>query len=96
MSFLLTPARRMASGAPSFSARTFSTTRPSQLARLTLVGRLGTDPELSDTSTGQIIKYVVGTSYGSKDNRKTSWFRIASFAGEGTPQRDHLMSLTKG
>ncbi|OCT54981.1 Single-stranded DNA-binding protein RIM1, mitochondrial [Cladophialophora carrionii] len=96
MSFLLSPARRTASVVPSFSARTFSTSRPSQLARMTLVGRLGTDPELADTGKGQVIKYVVGSSFGPKDNRQTSWFRVASFAPEGSPQRDYVMGLSKG
>ncbi|OAP61081.1 hypothetical protein AYL99_03282 [Fonsecaea erecta] len=81
---------------PPMSQRTFSTTRPSQLARMTLVGRLGADPELAETGKGQVIKYVVGSSYGPKDNRQTSWFRVASFAPEGSPQRDLVMGLSKG
>ena len=94
MSFLLNPSRRIASS-PSLS-RAFSTTRPSQLARMTMVGRLGTDPEISESSKGnQVIKYVVGTSFGPKDNKQTSWFRVASFAPEG-PQRDYIMGLGKG
>ncbi|RMZ80527.1 hypothetical protein DV737_g2928, partial [Chaetothyriales sp. CBS 132003] len=94
MSFLLASSRRVA--APSPLARAFSTTRPSQLARLTLVGRLGTDPEINESSKGtQVIKYVIGTSYGPKDNRQTSWFRVASFAPEG-PQRDYVLGLQKG
>lgn len=63
---------------------------------MTLVGRLGADPELAETGKGQVIKYVVGTSYGPRDNRQTSWFRVASFAQEGTPQRDLVMGLSKG
>jgi hypothetical protein len=94
MSFLLTPARRMGSGVSTLSSRAFSTTRPSQLARMTLVGRLGADPEIAETGKGDIIKYVVGTSHGPKENRQTSWFRVASFA-EG-PARDYVMGLTKG
>ena len=78
------------------ATRAFSSTTPSQLARLTLVGRLGTDPEVSDTKAGSVIKYAVGTSYGPKDNRQTSWFRVASFAPEGSAQRDYLMGLQKG
>ena len=62
---------------------------------MTLVGRLGADPELSETGKGHIVKYVVGTSYGPKENRQTSWFRVASFAPEG-PQRDLVMGLSKG
>ena len=94
MSFLVSPARRATT--TTFSSRAFSTSRPSQLARLTLVGRLGTDPELVESSKGNtVIKYVVGTSYGPKDNRQTSWFRVASFAPEG-PARDYVMGLSKG
>jgi Single-strand binding protein family len=78
-------------------ARAFSSTRPSQLARLTLVGRLGADPEITTTRNGgEIIKYVVGTSYGPKENRQTSWFRVASFAAQGTPGREKLMAMSKG
>ncbi|KIX10034.1 uncharacterized protein Z518_01115 [Rhinocladiella mackenziei CBS 650.93] len=95
MSFLLFPTRRMTSAIPAVSSRALSTTRPSQLARMTLVGRLGTDPELSETKNGQVIKYVVGTSHGPKENRQTSWFRVASFAPEGA-QRDLVMGLSKG
>ena len=91
MSFLLRTTRTTT---PSL-ARAFSTTRPSQLARMTLVGRIGADPELAETSKGSVIKYVVGTSYGPKDNRQTSWFRVASFAPEG-PTRDYIMGLGKG
>jgi single-stranded DNA-binding protein len=63
---------------------------------MTLVGRLGADPELAETGKGQLIKYVVGTSHGPKDNRQTSWFRVASFAPEGSAQRDYVMGLSKG
>lgn len=77
-------------------ARTFSQTTPSQLARLTLVGRLAADPELKQDKRGSdYINYTVGTSYGPKDARQTSWFRVASFAAEG-PGRDLTMGLTKG
>jgi hypothetical protein len=92
MSFLT---RQMTSRVSTLSSRAFSTSRPSQLARLTLVGRLGVDPELVETSKGnQIIRYVIGTSSGPKDNRQTSWFRVASFA-EGA-SRDYIMGLSKG
>ncbi|EXJ93125.1 hypothetical protein A1O3_01682 [Capronia epimyces CBS 606.96] len=95
MSSLLFPARRMVSKVPTLSARTFSTTRPAQLARLTLVGRLGADPEISETRSGHVIKYVIGTSHGPRDNRQTSWFRVAAFPPEGA-QRDFVLGLSKG
>jgi single-stranded DNA-binding protein len=78
------------------SARSFSTSPAHSIARIIVTGRLAAEPEIQATSTGQdVIKYVVGTSYGPKDNRQTSWFRVASFQPEGA-SRDHLLSLQKG
>ena len=77
-------------------ARAFSQTTSAQLARMTLVGRLGADPELKQSKAGgDYIQYVVGSGYGPRDARQTSWFRVASFAPEG-PARDLTMGLTKG
>lgn len=93
MSFLLNPARRTTAH-PSL-ARAFSTTRPSQLARMTIVGRLGTDPELHESANGRgFTRYVIGTDSGRGENRTTSWFRVTSFA-EG-PSRDYILGLKKG
>lgn len=78
------------------AARSFSTSPAHSVARIIITGRLAAEPEISATSTGQdVIKYAVGTSYGPKDNRQTSWFRVSSFQPEGAG-RDHLMSLPKG
>lgn len=80
------------------SARTFSTTRPSALARMSLIGRLADAPEQTPTSTGrEMVRYAIGVSTGAKDeqgNRQTSWFRVASFQEGGA--RDVLLGLTKG
>lgn len=62
---------------------------------MTLVGRLGADPEISETRQGHVVKYVVGTNHGPRDNRQTSWYRVAAFPPEG-PQRDYLLGLSKG
>ncbi|KAI9844362.1 MAG: ssDNA-binding protein, mitochondrial [Sclerophora amabilis] len=63
---------------------------------MTIVGRLGAEPEIQPTSTGQdVIKYAVGTSYGPRDARQTSWFKVSSFEKEG-PRRDLLLGLQKG
>ncbi|KAN0067305.1 hypothetical protein V8E54_014568 [Elaphomyces granulatus] len=77
-------------------ARVFSSSPRSAFARIIITGRLAAEPELHATSTGQdIVRYTVGTSYGPKDNRQTSWFRISSFQPEG-PWREHLLGLSKG
>ncbi|TVY51419.1 Single-stranded DNA-binding protein RIM1, mitochondrial [Lachnellula cervina] len=79
------------------SARAFSTSAPrSSFAKMTIIGRLADTPELQATSSGQeILRYVVGTNSGPRDNQKTNWFRITGFLPEG-PQRDFISSLDKG
>jgi hypothetical protein len=92
MSFLLRPTLRT----PALSAtRAFSSTRASQLAKMTVVGRLGTAPEEVQVSGDRtLVRYVVGTNYGKGEKQKTSWFRVASFV-EGA-QKDYLLSVPKG
>ncbi|KAI9741827.1 MAG: ssDNA-binding protein, mitochondrial [Cirrosporium novae-zelandiae] len=79
--------------------RFLSSTPSRSLARISIVGNLGADPELVATSTGRdVIRYQVATSHGPPDedgNRKTSWFRVSAFTAEG-PGRDYLMGLQKG
>jgi hypothetical protein len=94
MSFLLRPTLR--TSALASSTRAFSSSRASQLARMTVIGRLGAAPEEFSVSSGDrtLVKYVIGTSYGKGEKQKTSWFRVASFV-EGA-QKDFLMSVPKG
>ncbi|CRK30482.1 Single-stranded DNA-binding protein RIM1 like [Verticillium longisporum] len=87
---------RPALAAPRIAARTFSTTSSRGVARITIVGNLADTPELQATSTGrEVLKYAVASNSGPKDNRQTSWFRVASFEQPG-PRRDYLQSLPKG
>ncbi|KAL5356534.1 hypothetical protein BJX96DRAFT_142969 [Aspergillus floccosus] len=97
MSTFAASLRPFARAAPhTLSARSFSSSASRSVARMIITGRLAAEPELQATSTGQdVIKYAVGSSYGPRDNRQTSWFRVSSFQPEG-PQRDHLLSLPKG
>ncbi|MCJ1452040.1 ssDNA-binding protein, mitochondrial [Mycoblastus sanguinarius] len=95
MSFLtsLRPTTRLS---PFLLTRTFSTTPRSHLARMTIVGRLADAPEIVATSSGQdVVRYALGTSHGPKNNRQTSWWRVACFAPEGG-LRDLVMGLGKG
>jgi hypothetical protein len=86
---------RRATAAPR-ALRSFSTTPSRNVARITIIGHLADAPELQATSTGhEVLKYAVASNSGPKDNRQTSWFRVASFAPEG-PQRDFLQGLAKG
>ncbi|KAI0887138.1 nucleic acid-binding protein [Annulohypoxylon maeteangense] len=92
MSFL---ARRFTAAAPSL-ARSFSASARRDVAKITLVGNLAATPEVKATSTGHdVIEYAVASNSGSRDNRQTSWFRVAAFIEEG-PRRDFLTSLPKG
>ncbi|KAI1102983.1 nucleic acid-binding protein [Jackrogersella minutella] len=92
MSFL---ARRLIATAPSL-ARSFSASARRDIAKITLVGNLAATPEVRATSTGQeLVEYAVASNSGPKDNRQTSWFRVAAFIEEG-PRRDFLTGLPKG
>lgn len=78
------------------ASRSFSSSASRSVARMIITGRLAAEPELQATASGQdVIRYSIGTSYGSKENRQTSWFRVASFLPEGS-QRDFILGLPKG
>jgi hypothetical protein len=88
-------ARRLFSPATS-AARAFSTTAPRPVARITIVGNLAATPEVKATASGRdVVEYAVASNSGSRENRTTSWFRVAAFEAEG-PRRDYLTSLPKG
>ncbi|MCJ1235237.1 ssDNA-binding protein, mitochondrial [Varicellaria rhodocarpa] len=76
--------------------RSFTTSTSRPLAKITIVGRLAAEPELIPTSTGQdMVRYAVGTNYGPRENRQTSWWRVASFQKEGEG-REKLLAIAKG
>ncbi|KAI1742571.1 nucleic acid-binding protein [Xylaria scruposa] len=78
------------------ASRTFSASARRDIAKVTLVGNLAATPEVRATSTGrEIIEYAVASNDGPRENRHTSWFRVATFAEDG-PRRDYLTSLPKG
>jgi len=63
---------------------------------MTIVGRLGAEPELVPTASGNdMVRYALGTSHGPRDNRQTSWWKVACFVPEGG-LRDLVMGLGKG
>ncbi|KIH90642.1 hypothetical protein SPBR_01083 [Sporothrix brasiliensis 5110] len=96
MSFAMRRGLGLTSSLAASSSRAFSTTPARRVARITIVGHLGDTPELQATSTGhEVLKYVVASSSGPRDNRQTSWFRVSSFLPEG-PQRELLRGLPKG
>ncbi|KAG6056965.1 hypothetical protein E4U17_001815 [Claviceps sp. LM77 group G4] len=86
---------RRATAASACAARSFSTSTPRSVARITLVGNLADTPEAFTTSTGkEMIKYAVASNHGTRDNRQTSWFKVTHFC-DG-PRKDFMMSLSKG
>ncbi|KAK7728063.1 ssDNA-binding protein, mitochondrial [Botryosphaeria dothidea] len=75
--------------------RAFSTTPRAQLAKMTIIGRLGAEPELYSSNGGrEIVRYVLATNTGRRENNETSWFQVACF-DEG-PRKDFLLNLPKG
>ncbi|KAF5369756.1 hypothetical protein D9758_001338 [Tetrapyrgos nigripes] len=87
------------------ASRTFSTSsrRASDLAKLTLIGRLGRDPEVKFTkNNSEFVTYTVATTdypppppdaNGERPPARTSWHRVLSF-NEGANK--FLVSLKKG
>ncbi|KAF2115031.1 ssDNA binding protein-like protein [Lophiotrema nucula] len=76
-------------------ARSFSSSPRAALARMSIVGRLGTAPEeVTVTNDKTLIRYVLGSNFGKGEDRKTSWFRVASFVSGA--QKDFLLSVPKG
>ncbi|GAW26575.1 putative ssDNA binding protein [Rosellinia necatrix] len=98
MSFAARRLATAAAAAPRLLAanRAFSSSARRDIAKITLVGNLAATPEVRATSTGrEMIEYAVASSDGPRDNRHTSWFRVAAFSDEG-PRRDYLTGLPKG
>ncbi|KAI6122790.1 hypothetical protein EV401DRAFT_2069875 [Pisolithus croceorrhizus] len=85
--------------------RAFSTSssRSYDVAKLTLVGRLGKDPEVRTTkSDREYVAYTVATTNypppppnpdGTRQEAGTSWHHLISF---NPAQNNYLKSLTKG
>ncbi len=44
-----------------------------------IVGVVGRDPEIKDTSKGQLTKFSVAVSDGFGEGAKTTWFNVATF-----------------
>jgi hypothetical protein len=89
-------ARRALAAPRATVARAFSTSQPRPVAKITIIGNLAATPELKATSTGkEVVEYAVASNYGPKDNKVTSWFKVAAFEPEG-PRRQFLTSLPKG
>lgn len=86
---------RRATAASAGAARSFSTTSPRSIAKISIIGNLADTPELHQTSSGrELVRYAVASNTGPKENRQTSWFRVTSFT-EG-PRKDFMLSIPKG
>lgn len=70
--------RQSARSAPSLASRAFSTSSAAgSVARMTLVGRVGSDPEIKELPSGvHVAEYSVAAN-NFKD--KTSWFKVSVF-----------------
>ncbi|KAF3923699.1 hypothetical protein ABW20_dc0102739 [Dactylellina cionopaga] len=87
MSFFRAVTRRGLPHHPA-TARLFSTTTSrADLARVQVIGNIGTEPEISQTSAGSpMIKYSVASNLGSADKKTTQWHRVVAF-NEPNPDR---------
>ena len=61
---------------------------------ITIVGRLGRDPEIRFSADGkQIATFSVATDYGRDENKKTSWHNVVCF---GSLAENVCQSIAKG
>ena len=61
---------------------------------LTIVGRVGRDPEIRFTNDGKAVAtFSVATDYGRDDNKKTSWHNVCAF---GSLAENICKSVSKG
>ncbi|KAI4165705.1 MAG: hypothetical protein LQ342_000647 [Letrouitia transgressa] len=67
------------------------------MAKISVIGRLASTPEVLPTSTGNdVVRYALATGHGPKDNRYTSWWKVAAFPADNSVVKDILLSLGKG
>jgi hypothetical protein len=89
-------ARAVASVKPALS-RAFSSTPRANVAKLTLVGRLGADPVTERIRDDTLmVKYVVGDRVKEGSEFKTAWYRVTNFVSEGTYGAVQMQRLKKG
>lgn len=61
---------------------------------LTIVGRIGRDPELRFTQDGKAVaSFSVATEHGRDDNKKTAWHNVVAF---GSLAENICRSVKKG
>ncbi|KAK6342088.1 ssDNA-binding protein, mitochondrial [Orbilia blumenaviensis] len=77
---------------PASALRQFSTTASRlDVSRVQVIGRIGTEPEVTQASNGtSVTKYAVASTIGYGDKQSTQWHRVIAFAYP-SPER-----LTKG
>lgn len=65
---------------------------------MTIVGRVGVEPEVNELADGRrVIRHIVGSESGPRDNRVLSWFRVSSFVAPDAGRKgDYLMGIGKG
>ena len=50
------------------------------LSRITIIGRLGKDPEIKQTKSGSdMCSMTVAVESGFGNNKKTTWYRVSAF-----------------
>ena len=66
------------------------------LARISIIGRLADTPEKAATASSQnVVRYALATNFGPRENRQTSWWKVACFP-QNEKLEELLMSLGKG
>lgn len=53
------------------------------LAALTIIGTVGREPELKQTSAGPVLEFSVAVNSWAKSGETTAWYRVSMFGKRG-------------
>ena len=57
---------------------------------ISFVGRLGSDPELKDVGSSQVLEFSIANNCGFGDKKTTNWFRAALWGKQAASLQPHL------
>ncbi len=76
------------------TARAFSASARSNIAKATVIGRLAANPEFSTSNSGlELTRYAVGSEYRQGGENKVQWIKVVAF---GDASRPYMETIKKG
>jgi len=64
-------------------------------AKVTLIGNLGSDPELKSVGNGQVCNFSLACSVGWGDKKQTIWFKVGAWGKQAEACERYLSKGSK-